>query len=112
LPPNIENKVDQLNLTTAITVDGSLFLWFYKNSTNSWSDSARIAIQAATRSWVRTIPDKSSNGYLLEYPMVAPPDPMWPPLTFTQILETAFGSRFIDSLNHPMIKKLRGDFNV
>jgi hypothetical protein len=44
--------------------------------------------------------------------MIAPPDPMWPPLTFTQILETAFGSRFIDSLNHPMIKKLRGDFNV
>jgi hypothetical protein len=48
----------------------------------------------------------------LEFPMVDPPEPNWPPMTFTQILETAFGARFIDSLNHPLIKKLRGDFNV
>jgi|CZKL01.1.fsa_nt_gi hypothetical protein len=44
--------------------------------------------------------------------MVPPAEPLWPPMTFTQILETAFGSRFIESVNHPLIKKLRGDFNV
>lgn len=112
LPADIENKVDSLNLATAITADGSIFLWHYKESTNSWSQSARIAIREASKRWMRVIPDKSSNGYLLESPMVSPAEPVWPPLTFTEILETAFGSRFIESLNHPLIKKLRGDFNV
>jgi hypothetical protein len=112
LPADIENKIDTVNLVTAITADGSLFLWFYKNSTNSWSESARIAVREASESWVRVIPDKSSNGYLLESPLVEPPDPVWPPLSFQEILETAFGARFIDSLDHPLIKRLRGDFSV
>jgi hypothetical protein len=112
LPADIENKVDMVNMAAAITADGSIFLWFYKNSTNSWSESARIAIREASRRWVRVLPDKSSNGYLLEAPMVAPADPVWPPMTFTEILETAFGARYIDSLQHPQIKRLRGDFNA
>jgi hypothetical protein len=112
LPADIENKVDKVNMAAAITADGSLFIWFYKNSTNSWSESARIAIHEASRRWVRVLPDKSSNGYLLESPMVAPAEPVWPPMTFATILATAFGARFIDSLQHPQIKKLRGDFNV
>jgi hypothetical protein len=111
-PADIENKVDFVSLTAAITTDGSVFLWYYKNSTNSWSESARIAIREASRRWVRVIPDKSSNGYILEAPMVAPPAPTWPDLTFTQMLETAFGARYIDSLRHPLVKKLRGDFNA
>ena len=101
-----------LNLTAAINTDGSLFLWHYKNSTNTWSESARIAIREASRQWVRVIPDKSSNGYILETPMVAPPEPTWPLLTFTEMLEKAFGARYIDGLDHPLVKKLRGDFNV
>ncbi len=111
-PADIENKVDLLNLAAAITTDGSLFLWHYKNSTNSWSESARIAIREASRRWLRVIPDKSSNGYILEAPMVAPPAPTWPALSFTEMLETAFGARYIDSLSHPLVKKLRGDFHV
>ena len=111
-PFDVENKIDFLNLAAAITPEGSVFLWFYKNSTNSWSESARIAIREASRRWVRVIPDKSSNGYILETPMTPPPAPIWPELTFTEMLETAFGARYIDSLEHPMVKKLRGDFHV
>jgi hypothetical protein len=44
--------------------------------------------------------------------MVAPAEPVWPQMTFPEMLETAFGARFIDSLQHPQIKKLRGDFHV
>lgn len=111
-PADIENKVDFLNLAAAITTDASVFLWHYKNSTNSWSESARIAIREASRRWVRVIPDKSSNGYILEQPVVQPPAPTWPSLSFAEMLEVAFGARYIDSLNHPLVKKLRGDFNA
>jgi hypothetical protein len=78
LPADLENKVDLLHLATAMTAEGSLFLWMFKNSTNSWSQSARIAINEASRRWVRVIADMSSNGYLLEFPMVAPEDPVCP----------------------------------
>lgn len=111
LPVDIENKIDLLNLATAITAEGSLFVWWYKDSTNSWSQSARIAISEASRRWVRVIPDMSSNGYLLESPLVSPPEPKWPHKTFAQILETAFGARYIDSIQHPVVKKLRGEFH-
>ena len=110
LPIDVENKIDYLNLAAGITADGSVFLWFYKHSTNSWSESARIAINQASKRWVRVIPDKSSNGYLLESPLVAPPEPVWPLMTFTELLEAAFGARYIETLAHPQIKKLRGDF--
>jgi hypothetical protein len=112
LPVDVANKVDMLSLATAITADGSLFLWFYKNTTNSWHESARIAIREATQRWVRVSSDKSSNGYLLEFPLVDPPAPVWPELTFTHILEKAFGSRFIESLNHPLVQKLRGNYHA
>jgi hypothetical protein len=111
-PPDIENKVDFINLAAAVTTDGSLFLWYYKNSTNSWSESARIAIREASRRWVRVIPDKSSNGYILEAPMVSPTAPTWPTLSFSEILERAFGAHYIESLRHPLVRKLHGDFNV
>jgi hypothetical protein len=112
LPADLLNKVDFISVVTAMTADGSLFLWPHKDSMNSWHVSARIAIREASNRWVRVSSDKSSNGYLLEFPMVAPPEPVWPPMTFTEILEKAFDSRFIDSLKHPLIKKLRGDFNA
>jgi len=112
LPFDIDNKVDYLNLAAAITSDNSVFLWHYKNSTNSWSDSARVAVREASRRWVRIIPDRSSNGYIIETPMTSPSPAVWPELSFTEMLETAFGARYVDSLNHPLVKKLRGDFNV
>ena len=36
------------------------------------------------------------------------PDPEWPPLTFTEILRVAFRDRMIDSLEHPVVRQLRG----
>jgi hypothetical protein len=37
------------------------------------------------------------------------PDPEWPPAAINEILRVAFkGGRVIDSLDHPLIQKLRG----
>jgi hypothetical protein len=38
------------------------------------------------------------------------PEPEWPDLTFEQILEIAFRDRFISDLNHPVLRRLRGEF--
>jgi hypothetical protein len=51
-----------------------------------------------------------ANGYRVE---TAPAEqraiqPTWPKMTFEEILNTAFEDKCIDSLDHPVIRSLRG----
>jgi hypothetical protein len=36
-------------------------------------------------------------------------DPEWPILTYEEILRKAFKDKLIDSMEHPVLKKLRGE---
>jgi hypothetical protein len=36
-------------------------------------------------------------------------EPVWPEMTFRDLLELAFRDRRIDSINHPILKSLRGE---
>ena len=35
-------------------------------------------------------------------------EPRWPTATFQEIIEIAFAGRLIDSVDHPVVKRLRG----
>jgi hypothetical protein len=37
------------------------------------------------------------------------PEPEWPELDFQEIMEIACKDRFIKSLDHPVIKRIRGE---
>ena len=37
------------------------------------------------------------------------PDPEWPDMTMNELIQTAFKNRFITSLDHAVIKKLKGE---
>ncbi|MGB5832080.1 MAG: hypothetical protein WBG92_08825 [Thiohalocapsa sp.] len=37
------------------------------------------------------------------------PDPTWPELTFTEILKVAFKGRYITEIDHPVVRRLRGE---
>ena len=41
-------------------------------------------------------------------PRTAIPDPDWPELSFAEIFRIAFKDRLINSLDHPVVKRLRG----
>lgn len=110
IPEDLERFISHVNLITCLNHKGTLFLWPYKNSTNDWSKSASRAVRRAATEWIRLIPDMDANGYRVE---TAPPElqavePVWPKMTFEEILNTAFESKCIDSLNHPVIRSLRG----
>jgi hypothetical protein len=110
LPEDMERFVSRVNLITSINHKGTVFVWPYKNSTNDWSKSAaRIARRAVTE-WVRISADMDANGYRAE---PAPPElravePKWPKMPFDEILNTAFDGKVIDSVDHPVIRSLRG----
>lgn len=110
IPEDLERFVCYVNLITCLNHKGTLFLWPYKNSTNDWSKSASRIVRRAVGEWVRLSADMDANGYRVE---TAPPElraiePAWPKMTFEEILNTAFESKCIDSLIHPLIRSLRG----
>ena len=37
------------------------------------------------------------------------PEPEWPEVEFSEILRVAFRERYIDSIDHPLVKRLRGE---
>jgi hypothetical protein len=37
------------------------------------------------------------------------PDPIWPEATFKDLLKIGFRDRLVDGLDHPVIKRLRGE---
>jgi hypothetical protein len=37
------------------------------------------------------------------------PNPEWPEMSFTRILEIAFKGRYITDLDHPALRRLRGE---
>jgi hypothetical protein len=56
--------------------------------------------------WKKIIPEGS--GYRMESPEASLADPVFPGWRFEEYLTRAFKDRYIDSLNHEIIKCLRG----
>lgn len=92
---------------------GDPFLWRLKlpgpdGRPNVWHESALRIAQAAEAGWVRMAANMVA-GYYEHFEPAAPlPDPEWPALPFVEILRTAFRDRRIDSLDHPVVRQLRG----
>lgn len=110
IPEDLERFVSHVNLVTCLSHKGTLFLWPYRNSTNDWSKSASRVARRAIGEWVRLQADMDANGYRVE---TAPAElraaePKWPDMTFDEILNAAFEDKCIDSLDHPVIRSLRG----
>ena len=101
-------------LFTAITRQGVLFLWPVgmtgpDGRSNSWNDSAQRAADMARKQWVRVNSNQGLGAYEVVVPNAELPVPEWPDLSLEQILELAFRDRFIDSVDHPVLRKLRGE---
>jgi hypothetical protein len=75
---------------------------------NVWIDSALRIAQAAETRWVRMVANMQAGFYEHFEPAAEMPDPEWPDLTFKEILRIAFRDRFIDTLEHPIVRQLRG----
>jgi hypothetical protein len=110
----LAEEVIYATLHTSMTREGTIFLWPVRlpdsdGRPNSWYDSAREAAAEAVNRWVRVVANMSTGGY--DY-WVAPgtlAEPEWPELSYSELLSIAFkGDRFIDSLDHPLVARLKG----
>ena len=101
-------------LFTAISRQGAVFLWPAKmpapdGRTNNWHDSALQAADIAQRQWVKMAASMAQGMYLTFSPISELPEPEWPEISFRDLLAKAFGSRRIASMDHPVLKELRGE---
>jgi hypothetical protein len=100
-------------LYLAINRQGVAFVWPVPlpdegGRRNLWSESAHDAAELAMASWVRVVPNLSLNGYEVLTTTLPLADPEWPKLSFGEVLKLAFRGSVIDSLDHPVVRRLRG----
>ena len=99
-------------LRLAVTRDGDPFLWVLKTPTTGasyeiWYESKLEVAAKAENEWVQL--ETTANCFCANVGEGIKAEPQWPELTFSAILRLCFKDRFIDSLDHPFLKRLRGE---
>jgi hypothetical protein len=102
-------------LFTTINRQGVLSLWPVKlpppdGRQIEWHRSAADAAELAMTRWVRVKANMGLGAYQIFEAESSIPDPEWPDhLPFREMLKIAFRDCIIDSLDHPVLKRLRGE---
>jgi len=109
-----ESTFTRRALFTAINRQGVLFLWPVRlpgpdGKIDSWSQSALEAAVSAREGWVRVVANMALGAYDIYQATGDLPEPQWPDAPFLQIWRTAFKDRCIDSRDHPVLRRLRGE---
>lgn len=110
LPSELTPKV----LFVAMNRQKVLFLWPIRlpgedSRHDEWNASALEAATIAQQHWVRVSSNMSLGAYDISQASGDLLEPEWPDYTLSQILEIAFKGRFIQDLNHPALRRLRGE---
>ena len=92
----------------------NVFLWPVRvpetdGRRNNWHVSMLRAAEMAMQKWVRVQANMSDGKYDVFKATGPIPDPEWPEMLFQDMLKIAFEDRFIDSIDHPILKQLRGE---
>ncbi len=115
-----QNEADALlravRIFVAINKSSTLFLWPARLPTGesrqgeTWYTSALQCADMAKDHWVRIESHRPSSAYRPKKATADWPAPEWGDIDFETLLLTAFSPPFlIDSVDHPVLRKLRGE---
>jgi hypothetical protein len=76
---------------------------------SEWSRSAKELAQIAQTQWIRIISRTDLGAYQHEPAKGTIPDPVWPEIKPQEIIKIAFRDKMIDSWDHPVLRRLRGE---
>jgi hypothetical protein len=113
LVPELAGEFVSKTLYTTVNRQGVISLWPVRlpdpdGREMEWHRSAREAAEIATTRWVRCKANRSLGAYEIFQAEGCIAEPVWPDLDFQQIIRIAFRDRLITSLDHPVIRRLRG----
>lgn len=101
-------------LYVAVTPSGTTMLWPVKLPTggagNPWYLSALHGAELAKSGWIRIFADAGQKQYRIMKALGGIDEPKFPDKPMNELLEIAFKDRVIDGDDHPVCRKLRGEF--
>lgn len=114
LVQELGTEVSRICLFLTINRQNDVYLWPTKlpgadGRTNSWNESAMAAARTSKTQWVRVAANMGASMYDVYTASGELAEPVWPELTFPEILRLAFKDRFISSHDHPVLRALRGE---
>ena len=110
----ISQELTFTRLALAANRQKVIFLWQLRlpdssGKTDAWSLSALEAFEEAKSRWVRVSANMSLGAYEIYEALGELSEPEWPDESMTEIVRIAFRNSFIDSYDHPVLRRLRGE---
>lgn len=113
LVPELIGEFVIKTLYLAINRQGTLFFWPVRlpgpdGKDMNWWKSAREAAELAMKDWLRVKANMNLGAYdtFKAASVISKPD--WPTLGYWELIKIAFRDHLIDRIDHPVIKRLRG----
>ena len=113
LVPALVGEFVTKTLFTAINRQGTVFFWPVRlpspdGKNLDWWRSSREAAELAMKSWIRVRANMNLGAYDIFQAASVISDPEWPQLGFWELIKIAFRDHLVDRIDHPVIKRLRG----
>ena len=111
----LESQLKVMTLYVCVTRNSTPFVTCIPQTNelgqiNSWHESGHRTMEEAKQFWGRRQADRSNGGYIITKAMNAKlPDPKWPEMTLSEIVDRAFDKFYIDNMDHPVLQRLRGE---
>ena len=110
----VATEVVMKMLYTTINRQGTVSLWPVPLPTadgrvNEWHRSQQEAAERAIDRWIRVKANMPLGAYDIFEAPGSIPDPVWPEHSFQDLLRIGFRDRIIQRLDHPVLKRLRGE---
>ena len=114
LSPYLPGEAVPKLIVPTITTHGVVALWPIRlpderGTLDEWNTVALEAAERAKGQWIRLMANMGAGTYDVLEAAGQFSEPEWPDLSLQRLLAMAFKDRFIDSLDHPVLKRLRGE---
>jgi hypothetical protein len=110
----LADEIIRVVIFVGINRQGVIFFWVVRlpgadGKHNEWHQSALKAATIAMDHWVRVTANQSAKGYDVAKSKDKLDEPKWPDVAFEEMFKIAFKDLFIDSMDHAVLKELRGE---
>jgi hypothetical protein len=112
---HVRKEVKRVEIRVCVNLNGAVRLWpvpmpTADERTNPFNESHQAAAEAAEALWIRVWADMTAGQYVAQKAedQEALPQPKWPDQPLDELIVIAFKGRIINTLDHPVLKALRG----
>jgi hypothetical protein len=113
LVPELNGEFVTKTLFLAINRQGTLFFWPVRlpapdGKMLDWWRTSREAAELAMKKWVRVKANMNLGAYDIYEAQSTMSEPGWPEQGFWDLIKISFRDHLITAIDHPVIKRLRG----